>query len=115
MFSTSSSLFAWILALAATLPAPGDCDTCTLEAGKVTLCRTHDKAEGTALRKLKKLARSEESQDRIEALKGLAALSSEHANAPSLEAAQLIAGFLEEDLATARISAVVALLEGQHP
>lgn len=95
--------------------ASGDCGECSLEAGKVTLCRTHDKADGTELRRLKKLARSKEPQERIEALKGLAGLSSEHANAPSLEAAQLIAAYLEEELASARISAVAALLEGQHP
>jgi hypothetical protein len=104
-----------ILLLGTLAFAAGDCGECTLEAGKVTLCRTHDKAEGTALRRLKKLARSKEVSERAEALKSLATLSAGHANAPSLEAALMIGAFLEEEQAPLRIDAVEALLAGQHP
>lgn len=115
MLGLLPNLFSWTISAAVLLLAPGDCAQCTLEAGKTTLCRTHDKAEGAALRRLKKLARSKDPKERIEALQGLASLSSEHANAPSPDAAECIAGFLDEELSAARVSAVVALLEGQHP
>lgn len=115
MFDVPAFLLASTIACAPMHVAAGECDKCTMVADKVELCRTHDKAEGPALLRAKKLARSKELAQHAEALKVLVGLSLEHGNAPSPEAARRIAEFLEHEQQTLRVEAVKALLSGQHP
>lgn len=95
-------------------PAPdGTCPDCTA-GGATELCTAHVLQERKVLRQHAKALRSDDSAKRIAALESIAALTAEHANAPSPTVAkQLVKQLGAEDLNVQRRAAEL-LGEGQH-
>lgn len=107
-----------LLSLALLFPivslAPADCPDCLPGTRKAKLCEPHADAEKAELKACASGLKKKVSEERLAALRELAALTEEHANAPSPMLVKTLARGLgdEEDEV---VLGTIELLGGQHP
>ena len=101
-----------VLAVGLVLAAALDeCEACKPKK----LCVEHAEREREVISEREPELESEDPAERTAALRALAALSEDHANAPSKEAARLLSAALEDESLTVRAVAAELLARGQDP
>src|SRR5688572_4831428 len=100
-----------LLASALLSAAPGDCKECVPN----DLCAAHQESDGKAIDKLRGKVRARDVQQRLDALREVAALTKGHENAPSRAVADTLALGLQDDDFEVRAVAAELLSSGQHP
>lgn len=91
--------------------APDQCDDCTQKK----LCKPHAAHVTAELERLEPDLESEDQRTRMSALEDVADLSDAHENAPSKQAAEVLAAALADERLVVREKAIELLTEGQHP
>ncbi len=105
---TASCLFALALVAPARL---GDCSECKPD----DLCGPHRQSEKKGLDEWRGTIRAKDLEQRLSAVRGVAALTKQHANAPSRAVADTLAIALLDDDFRVREAAAEQLADGQHP
>ena len=100
-----------LLSLPAGFAAADDCGAC--KRGK--LCTPHTKEERATLERLAPALASEEIAERIDALREVAELTTEHENAPSVAVAKALAAGVTDESLRVRSIALDLLSDGQDP
>lgn len=91
--------------------APDICEDC--RQGKA--CKSHRALDKAEIKRLGPELESEDKEVRLKALGEVAALSEEHENAPTKEAAEVLVRALEDDQLVVQRAAFQWLASGQHP
>ncbi|QDV05287.1 hypothetical protein Poly30_07830 [Planctomycetes bacterium Poly30] len=100
----------WVHAPAAAALA----DVCE-DCGKGKICKAHRAHDKEVIDRLEPDLESEDVEVRMRALREVAALAREHENAPSKEAAEVLAAALEDDKLVVQREAFRLLADRQHP